>query len=163
MTLNLIFTHPRAFSLCIMQNVNISITTFFFFIMHAFSMRFLKLLFPVAIYCRSIKLTYRILEVLFIRSGCHFYSSKYFPNQWAPRFIKSFQKEKRRKLFANMPISCWSKSVLSMGRCQVFDLQPVHHLGPLPSTGDRQKTVTDHNKRNASEPEMLITRSDLQL
>lgn len=82
MTLNLIFTHPRAFSLCIMQNVNISITTFFFFIMHAFSIRFLKLLFPIPFNWRSIKLTYRILEVLFIRSGCHFYSSKYFPNQW---------------------------------------------------------------------------------
>lgn len=82
MTLNLIFTHPRAFSLCIMQNVNISITTFFFFIMHAFSIRFLKLLFPIPFNCRSIKLTYRILEVPFIRSGCHFYSSKYFPNQW---------------------------------------------------------------------------------
>lgn len=69
MTLNLIFTHPLAFSLCIMQNVNISITTFFFFIMHAFSIRFLKLLFPIPFNCRSIKLTYRILEVLFIRSG----------------------------------------------------------------------------------------------
>lgn len=113
MTLNLIFTHPRAFSLCIMQNVNISITTFFFFIMHAFSIRFLKLLFPIPFNCRSIKLTYRILEVLFIRSGCHFYSSKYFPNQWGQPDLSNLFK---RRSSANV---CKHAYILLVKECIV--------------------------------------------
>lgn len=57
------------------------------------------------------------------------------------RFIKSFQKEKRRKLFANMPISCWSKSVLSMGRCLICSQFIIWVLFRQQGTVKRQSPI----------------------
>lgn len=59
------------------------------------------------------------------------------------RFIKSFQKEKQSKLFANMSISCWSVCIVIWS---MVDIWCVACSSFVSSADDGQKTHNEHNK-----------------
>ena len=63
------------------------------------------------------------------------------------RFIKSFQKEKQSKLFANMSISCWSVYILVWS---MVDIWCVACPSFVSSADDSQKTHNEHNKEGSA-------------